>query len=168
MNSLNHTTAQTNLEVVRLQLKWFNGSKGFGFLVPEDNSFDAFIHVTVLQDAGLHVVGEGAIMDCELYDGDKGKQVKRILEVIDTGSINMMAQSENGDGTVTMGGLIKWYKPEKGFGFIIADDGMKDIFVHQSILDACEIEQLEDGQRVRVTVKTVDKGREATKVEIIR
>ncbi len=168
LDPIDRVSVKKDVDVVRLQLKWFNGSKGFGFLVPEDNSFDAFIHVTVLQDAGLHAVGEGAIIDCELCDGDKGKQVKRVLEVIETGSVNMMQQSENADGTITMGGLVKWYKPEKGFGFIIADDGMKDIFVHQSVLETCEIEELDDGQRVKVTVKAVDKGREATKVEIIR
>lgn len=156
-----------NLEIMRLQLKWFNGSKGFGFLVPHDGSFDAFVHITTLQDAGIHAVGEGALLDCEVYDGDKGKQVKSIIEVIDAGSVNLMPQAENEDGSTTMGGIVKWYKPEKGFGFIIADDGMKDIFIHQTLLETCEIDALTDGQRVKVTVKTVNKGREAVGVEVI-
>ena len=54
------------------------------------------------------------------------------------------------------------------FGFIIPDDGMKDVFIHKTLLDKLEIEELEAGQRVKVTLKVVDKGREAVNIEIIR
>ncbi|WP_413777370.1 cold shock domain-containing protein, partial [Streptococcus pneumoniae] len=76
-----------------------------------------------------------------------------ILEVVSEGEVNLMPQGEEEDGTVSMGGLVKWYKPEKGFGFIIPDDGMKDVFVHKTLLDKLSIEGLEAGQRVRVTLK---------------
>ncbi len=152
---------------IKLQLKWFNGTKGFGFVVPEDNSFDAFIHITTLQKAGLHAVGEGAEMICTLFDGPKGKQVKEIIEIVSQGDINMMPEINSEDGTTTMGGLVKWYKPEQGFGFIIPDDGMKDIFIHKTLLDKLEVEELEAGQRVRVTLKAVEKGREAIDIKII-
>lgn len=153
---------------LELHLKWFNGTKGFGFLVPEDNSFDAFVHITTLQQAGLHAVGEGAVLLCTVFDGPKGKQVKDVLEIIRQGDVNLMPETNSEDGTVSMGGLVKWYKPEKGFGFIIPDDGMKDIFVHKTLLDKLEIEELEAGQRVRVTLKAVEKGREAIDIKVIR
>lgn len=162
--------SEENLEPSKLCLKWFNGTKGFGFVVPEDGSYDAFIHITTLQQAGLNAVGEGAILLCTVFDGPKGKQVKEVLEVIEAGDVNLMPQAQDGEaeGTIAMGGLVKWYKPEKGFGFIIPDDGMKDVFIHKTLLDKLEIEQLEAGQRVRVTLKIVDKGREAVDIKIIR
>ena len=152
---------------IKLLLKWFNGTKGFGFVVPEDNGFDAFIHITTLQKAGIHSVGEGAELLCTLTDGPKGKQVEDIVEVINQGSLSTIPEFNEDEGTFTMGGLVKWYKPEKGFGFIIPDDGMKDIFVHQTCLEANEIEELPAGTRVRVTLKVVDKGREAVKIEVV-
>ena len=45
---------------------------------------------------------------------------------------------------------------------------MKDVFIHQSLLDKLEIEELEAGQRVKVTLKSVDKGREAVDIKIVR
>ena len=162
------TLPEGDIKPVKLHLKWFNGTKGFGFLVPEDESFDAFLHITTLQEAGLHFLGEGAVLNCTIFDGDKGKQVKEVVEVIEQGAVNMMPEVNEEDGTFTMGGLVKWYKPEKGFGFIIPDDGMKDVFIHKTLLDKLEIEELEAGQRVKVTLKVVDKGREAVDIQVIR
>jgi cold shock protein len=157
-----------DLKPVRMLLKWFNGTKGFGFVVPEDNSFDAFLHITTLQQAGLHALGEGAVLMCTLYNGPKGKQVKEVTEVLEQGSVNLMPETVAEDGTFSMGGLVKWYKPEKGFGFIIPDDGMKDVFIHKTLLDRLEIETLEAGQRVKIRLKLVDKGREAVDLQVIR
>ncbi|MDY0030261.1 MAG: cold shock domain-containing protein [Pseudobdellovibrionaceae bacterium] len=62
--------------------------------------------------------------------------------------------------------MIKLYYEDKGFGFISPDDGMKDIFIHKSCLERCEIKMVEAGQRVRVKYKVAEKGREAIEVSI--
>ena len=165
-NVQNSSSPQEDISLATLHLKWFNGAKGFGFLMPEDESYDAFLHITTLQQAGLHSIGEGAILVCKVFNGDKGRQVKEVVEVLDKGAMNTMPEMDEETGTVTMGGLVKWYKPEKGFGFIIPDDGMKDVFIHKTLLDKLEMESLEAGQRVRVTLKMVDKGREAVDLQI--
>ena len=165
--SIQNTSPEEQLSTVKMHLKWFNGTKGFGFLVPENEGYDAFLHITTLQKVGIHSIGEGAILMCKVFNGDKGAQVREVIEVLDKGAVSTMPELDEENGTVTMGGLVKWYKPEKGFGFIIPDDGMKDVFVHKTLLDKMEMEGLDAGQRVRVTLKYVDKGREAVNLEVI-
>ena len=45
-------------------------------------------------------------------------------------------------------GTVKWYNPQKGFGFIAPEDGGKDVFVHATALEASGINILNDGQQV--------------------
>jgi CspA family cold shock protein len=158
----NSTDAQDiSADCVVARLKWFNPAKGFGFLVPEDNPVDAFVHVTVLQQAGLTALGEGAVVKCLLSSGPRGHQVTEITEVLEPGipygrsSRTISAQEER------LPGIVKWYKPDKGFGFIIPADGRKDVFVHKSCLERAGLDGLNTGVRVTVTYKEVDKGREA-------
>ena len=71
---------------VRCRVKWYNTTKGFGFATPENGGGeDWFLHATVLQKAGLNGLGEGAVITCEIGEGQKGLSVRRILEVHDHG-----------------------------------------------------------------------------------
>ncbi len=155
-------------EIVKARLKWFNAAKGFGFVVPEDNTVDAFLHITTLQQAGVFAIGEGACVLCRMVDGPKGCQITEVIEVIDMGNVDESALPPGpGEEKIeTMSGSVKWYKQDKGFGFIVPEDGMKDIFVHKSCLDRLGIETLETGQHVVITVRSVPKGREAIAIEL--
>lgn len=199
----------------KASVKWFNVSKGFGFVAPEDGQGDAFLHISVLNRAGLQQIGDGAELSCMIAPGNKGRQVTRILEVLSEGSGNSggdqsyggrheqssgygnrggygdsnrggygdsnrgsyggggYANDSHGGGysknrppaegpEVEVSGTVKWFKPDKGFGFVAADDGDKDIFVHKSLLRRANINELESGQRVRVRATNAAKGREAT------
>ena len=52
-------------------VKWFNTTKGFGFIVPEDGGKDVFVHITAVQSAGLHGLDEGqkVTFDVEMERG---------------------------------------------------------------------------------------------------
>ena len=63
-------------------VKWFNPTKGFGFVSPTDGSSDAFLHQSVLRDAGLHGVNEGDKVMCDLSQGPKGMQVSAVHRVV--------------------------------------------------------------------------------------
>ena len=53
-------------------VKWFNSQKGFGFIVPDDNSKDVFVHVTALERAGIKTLAENQRVDYEI-ETHKGK-----------------------------------------------------------------------------------------------
>ncbi len=63
-------------------------------------------------------------------------------------------------------GTVKWFNGEKGFGFIAADDGDADIFVHVSALSGASAETLGEGQRVTFDVTQSPKGPRAANVVI--
>ena len=64
-------------------------------------------------------------------------------------------------------GTVKWYNPDKGFGFIVRDRGGKDIFVHASALNRGGIADLSEGQRVAVDMVEGGKGPEAINVRLV-
>lgn len=168
VHELSENILNLNLPLVRARLKWFNAAKGFGFVIPEDNPVDAFLHITQLQKIGIHGLGEGAVIMCSVDHGQKGATVTNVAEVIEAGALppDMLQYDPANTGTSTVEGLVKWYKIDKGFGFITPDDGMKDIFVHKTCLDRDDIKELYAGQRVRTTFKTAPKGREAVSIAI--
>jgi CspA family cold shock protein len=54
-------------------VKWFNATKGYGFIQPDDGGKDVFLHVSAVERAGLSNVNEGAKIDYEIVS-DRGKQ----------------------------------------------------------------------------------------------
>ena len=61
-------------------------------------------------------------------------------------------------------GTVKWFNPEKGFGFITRDNGEKDVFVHHSAIQTSGFRTLNEGERVEFEVVQADKGPAADKV----
>ena len=54
-------------------VKWFNASKGFGFIQPDDGSKDVFVHISAVEGAGLSTLNEGQKVQFELVKGKDGK-----------------------------------------------------------------------------------------------
>ncbi|MCW2643449.1 MAG: Cold-shock protein DNA-binding [Dactylosporangium sp.] len=64
-------------------------------------------------------------------------------------------------------GTVKWFNPDKGFGFISQDDGLGDVFVHFSAIQANGYRSLEENQRVEFEVTQGQKGLQAEQVRVI-
>jgi len=64
-------------------VKWFNATKGYGFIEPEDGSKDAFVHISAVQRAGLTTLREGQKVDYELVPSEKGRTAAENLVVHD-------------------------------------------------------------------------------------
>ena len=158
---------------VTATVKWFNASKGFGFVAPADGTPDAFLHISALERAGMTQVNEGATIVCDLGQGNRGPQVVWVHEVDNsTASATSSAASAprprpDRGPSQTVEGVVKFFSAEKGFGFVAVDEGGKDVFVHVKALERSGLTALETGQRVRVTTTLGQKGPQADTVAIL-
>lgn len=162
------------------KIKWFNRSKGFGFILPEDGAGDIFLPLAVLERSGFEEAPDGASVVFEWAQGPKGRAVTQVLE-LDASTAAPRAPREtrgrprdNGGWSggetgpaESLDGVVKWYDPARGFGFILPNDGGKDIFVHITALRRSGLEGLESGQPVRMMVTQARRGREASSIELI-
>ena len=159
-------------------VKWFNPEKGFGFVELADGSGDAFLHIAVLERGGHDAVLPETKLRVQVGQGQKGSQVTAVLELdasTAAASRPTMSARMSGGGrerpdsaaASELAGTVKWFNGQKGFGFVVAEDGGKDVFLHISIVDRAGIQVLPEGQQVRMRVVTTQKGREAISVALI-
>jgi len=62
-------------------VKWFNDSKGFGFITPEDGSRDCFVHHSVIQSDGFRSLAEGESVEFDMVEGEKGPAAENVVAV---------------------------------------------------------------------------------------
>tara|TARA_Y100000590_G_scaffold344858_1_gene394378 strand:+ start:1158 stop:1457 length:300 start_codon:yes stop_codon:yes gene_type:complete len=65
------------------KLKWYNGAKGFGFIVPSDGSKDVFVHVTAFKEAGITKIDQGQALEFEIKEHN-GKPVATALKLLES------------------------------------------------------------------------------------
>ena len=157
---------------VDAEVIWFNASKGFGFVKLSDGT-EVYLHARVLEAAGSRDVSEGSRLKVTVEDNPRGRQVQQILETINqventpAHARRVEASAETG-GQLESEGTVKWYNPEKGFGFIAADGGEKDVFVHATALEFAGISNLAEGDKVSFVLEDDKKGRGKKAAQIER
>jgi CspA family cold shock protein len=65
------------------EVKWYNATKGFGFIVPEDGGKDVFVHVSAVERAGLGGLREGQKIEFEVVEGRDGRSAADNLVALD-------------------------------------------------------------------------------------
>jgi CspA family cold shock protein len=148
-------------------VKWFNATKGFGFVQLSEGAPDAFLHISVVERSGNRELYEGTTIVCDLMQGRKGLQVAEIHSV-EAAAAPPPGAAPGGQGeTETVEGTVKFFNVEKGFGFVIPDNGGKDVFVSGRTLERFGLPALQPNQRVRLQTRMGQKGPMAEHVELI-
>ena len=150
-------------------VKFFNPAKGFGFIAPEDGGADIFVHVSAVERSGLNGLDDGDQVTFEVQQDRRSGKLEAI-ELERTGSgpapgprsarpappqrgydsapRRSNAGGHDRDPAGSGSGVVKWFNPAKGFGFIQPSDGGGDVFVHISAVEQAGWRGLEEGQAV--------------------
>jgi CspA family cold shock protein len=163
-------------------VKFFNGQKGFGFIVQDTGGEDVFVHISQVERAGLSGLAEGQKLRFSLVD--RGGKVSASDLQIEGELIEPPAfggSDRGGDRGGDRGpprgagagrpqreltgekasGTVKFFNGQKGFGFIQRDDGQPDAFVHISAVERAGFSDLQEGARFDFELEIDNRGKTA-------
>lgn len=131
---------EVNRMVVRGRVKWFDSTKGYGFVVTDDDEGDILLHGNVLRVFGFTSVAEGAEMVLRVQTTERGRQAVEVVDIVPTAPVASLGPAvpvDSADGPAA-GPLeparVKWFDRVKGFGFVNIYGRAEDVFLHMETL----------------------------------
>lgn len=137
-------------------VRWFNVDKGYGFIIPDADGADVFVHMYHVTRSGL-----GELRDNDTVSYVLAEDLKNSKRVLATQIVVIESKTKKAEKkrAASSEGVVKWFDPKKGFGFITPDAGGKDVFVHISAVKTLGLDVLEGNQRIAFTVQPGRDGR---------
>ena len=163
---------EAELPPVTGRVKWFDATRGFGFLVSDDVDGDVLVHFSVLREHGRRSVPEGATIECVPVRLERGLQAKRIISIDLSTALPQQPRSsipaaERADRKALSDAAgefepveVKLFNRVRGYGFVKRPDesGGEDVFVHMETVRSAHLPELEPGQKLEARIAPSGKG----------
>jgi cold shock protein len=159
------------MQIVHGRVKWFDPSKGFGFIVSDQTDADILLHANVLRNFGQGSVADGAGIEVRVQRTQRGVQAVEVLR-IDPPEGVLLPFGEDAAQLVGADILelalepsrVKWFDKGKGFGFANVFGRAEDVFIHAEVLRVSGFADLTAGEAVALRIIDGKRGRMAVQV----
>jgi len=157
--------------VVTGRVKWFDASKGFGFVVGDADDGDILLHANVLRNFGQSSIADNTRITVKVQKTQRGSQAIEVIEILPSDEEERAPIEDLSDNDMASIALlpleparVKWFDKVKGFGFANVFGRPDDVFIHIEVLRRSGFADLAPGEAIGLRVIDGKRGRMAALV----